>query len=156
MNLTDYCSEDALGLAGLIARKKVARAEVVAAGKAALQAVNPTLNAVIEAYDAELDRPDTARLGDGPFRGVPFLIKDVGQHFCGRRVEYGSRLCRGMTVAADDFFGAQAVASGVLPIGVQLMARPAEEYVLIALGAELEPAMPWHDRRPPLHAATLA
>jgi amidase len=40
-----------------------------------------------------------------------------------------------------------------LPIGVQLIGRPAREDVLLQLGAQLERARPWIDRRPELAAA---
>lgn len=40
-----------------------------------------------------------------------------------------------------------------LPIGVQLVGRHAEESLLLALGAQLEQALPWADRRAPVHAA---
>lgn len=40
-----------------------------------------------------------------------------------------------------------------LPIGVQLVGRPAREDVLLALGAQIERARPWADRRPPLAQA---
>ena len=46
-----------------------------------------------------------------------------------------------------------AMHSSGLPIGVQLGARPGEEHLLIGLGAQLEQAMPWAGRIPPLHAA---
>jgi amidase len=36
-----------------------------------------------------------------------------------------------------------------LPVGVMLAARPAEEELLLPLAAQVETAMPWHDRRPP-------
>lgn len=36
-----------------------------------------------------------------------------------------------------------------LPVGVMLAARPAEEELLLALAAQVEAAVPWHDRRPP-------
>jgi amidase len=39
-----------------------------------------------------------------------------------------------------------------LPIGVQLVGRPAEEATLLALGAQLEQAQPWAHRWPPLLA----
>jgi amidase len=37
-----------------------------------------------------------------------------------------------------------------LPIGVQLMGRPADEATLIRVSAQLEQARPWRDRRPPV------
>lgn len=42
-----------------------------------------------------------------------------------------------------------------LPIGVQLGARPGHEENLIALGAELERAMPWAARLPGAHVTRL-
>ena len=48
-----------------------------------------------------------------------------------------------------------AMHSSGLPIGVQLGARPAEEHLLIALGAKLEEAMPWRGRVPVLHVSKL-
>ena len=39
-----------------------------------------------------------------------------------------------------------------LPVGVQLVARPAREDVLIRLAAAIEQAAPWAGRRPPVHA----
>jgi amidase len=41
--------------------------------------------------------------------------------------------------------------SSGLPIGVQLGGRPATEHVLLEVAAELEQAMPWLPRRPPIH-----
>jgi amidase len=37
-----------------------------------------------------------------------------------------------------------------LPIGIQLVGRPADEAALIRVSAQLEEACPWHDRRPPV------
>ena len=39
-----------------------------------------------------------------------------------------------------------------LPIGVQLVAPYAREDLLIGVATQLERALPWADRRPPLHA----
>src|SRR5262249_56767194 len=49
--------------------------------------------------------------------GVPFLIKDVGPHLAGRRTEFCSRLCRGMTGEIDSNFATLLKASGVNIIG---------------------------------------
>ncbi|RWA76108.1 amidase, partial [Mesorhizobium sp.] len=45
-----------------------------------------------------------------------------------------------------------AMHSNGLPIGLQLGARHGEEHLLIALGSQLEQAMPWAGRTPPCHA----
>jgi amidase len=37
-----------------------------------------------------------------------------------------------------------------LPIGMMLAARPAEEELLLSLAAQVEAAVPWRDRRPPI------
>jgi amidase len=42
-----------------------------------------------------------------------------------------------------------------LPIGVQLGAKPGHEEQLIRLGAELEQAMPWAGRLPPMHVCRI-
>jgi amidase len=39
---------------------------------------------------------------------------------------------------------------GGLPIGVQLVGRPADEATLVRVSAQLEQARPWRDRRPPV------
>ena len=43
-----------------------------------------------------------------------------------------------------------------LPIGVQLAANMGHDALLLDLAAQLEQAMPWHDRIPPTHASRLA
>jgi amidase len=43
--------------------------------------------------------------------------------------------------------------SAGLPIGMQFVARNGGESVLIRLAAQLEEALPWHHRRPPIHVA---
>jgi len=37
-----------------------------------------------------------------------------------------------------------------LPLGVQLVGRPADEATLLALSAQIETARPWSHRRPPV------
>jgi amidase len=42
-----------------------------------------------------------------------------------------------------------AMSSAGLPLGVQFAARFGDEATLFRLGAQLEAAQPWADRRPP-------
>ncbi|MSP82287.1 MAG: amidase [Alphaproteobacteria bacterium] len=114
MDIADYVRHDGLGLAELVRKREVSPQELVRTARRAIAIANPTINAVVETYD---DAPDGRPPRKGPFRGVPFLIKDVGQHFGGRRMENGSRLCRGFTVAADSNFARMVTATGVTLVG---------------------------------------
>lgn len=73
---TDLTWLDATALAQLVAKGDVSPKELVDDAIARIERLNPTLNAVIfELFDRA--RTDAAgELPDGPFRGVPFLLKD--------------------------------------------------------------------------------
>ena len=72
---------------------------------------------MVELYPDRIEGLDEASLGNGPFRGVPFLIKDVFGHEKGRKIEFGSRLCEGMTVEAGTAFVDMLKAAGVNILG---------------------------------------
>ncbi|MDH3669337.1 MAG: amidase family protein [Paracoccaceae bacterium] len=117
MDLTEYARHDALGIADLIARGEISAREAALTTMRAVEAVNPRVNAVIETYDDRIENLDETSLGDGPFRGVPFLIKDVFGHEEGRLVEFGSRLCEGMRVPQTTYFGELFRAAGLNIMG---------------------------------------
>ena len=98
MNLAEYAKYDALGLAELVAKKQVSPKELTETAVRAIEVANPVIKAVVELYPDRIEGFDEKALGSGPFRGVPFLIKDVFGHEKGRKIEFGSRLCRGMMV----------------------------------------------------------
>lgn len=77
MAFVEYEEYDGLGLAGLVARKEVTPAELLDEAISRADARNPALNAIVhEAYD-EARAAATQDLPDGPFRGVPFVLKDI-------------------------------------------------------------------------------
>lgn len=89
MDFADYRKHDAVGLAGLVARRAVSAAELLDVAVARMAAVNPQINAVT------LDLSDRARAaapGEGPLAGVPFLLKDLGATLAGTVTSGGSRL----------------------------------------------------------------
>lgn len=100
MKLSEYVRYDALGLAALVAKRDVSAAELQAAALAAIDAVNPRINAVVEHWPAETSGAAGPGTG-GAFAGVPFLIKDVAITMAGKRVELGSRIAAGHVAAAD-------------------------------------------------------
>jgi amidase len=81
---------DATGQAELVRTKKVSSAELVGEAIARMEKLNPSLNAVIhELYDRARDEA-AGELPDGPFRGVPFLLKDLGAELAGTPFNEGS------------------------------------------------------------------
>ena len=90
----EYSHYDATGLAALIARGEVSAGEVLEAALARAAQVNPALAAIclpMEAVARERARGPLA----GPFAGVPFLLKDMGQDYAGVPSPSGSRALRG-------------------------------------------------------------
>jgi len=117
MTLDEYVRYDALGLAALVKNGDISPRELAQTAARAVDAFNPDVNAVVETYSDRIERLDERSLGDGPFRGVPFLMKDVFGHEKNRRMEFGSRLCRGMVTLQDSFYCEMVRAAGVNIIG---------------------------------------
>ncbi len=86
MNFEEYRTYDATGLAKLVADKQVSAAELLTLARERAAAVNPRINAIVR----DVPAAPTAEL-TGPFAGVPFLIKDLGQDYAGLPTSAGSR-----------------------------------------------------------------
>jgi len=95
MNLEEYSDYDGLGLAELVNEGEVTPSELAGLALSGVERVNPELNAVIEVYRERIDDLDESTLPDGPFRGVPFFLKDLGVLEAGKKSECGSRMMRG-------------------------------------------------------------
>lgn len=87
MSPEEYAKHDATALAALIRSGDVTETEVLQAALGRIAAKNPEINAVVELYDEPVE--DTA--GQGPFAGVPFLLKDIGAGIAGKRTSCASR-----------------------------------------------------------------
>jgi len=87
----DYEQYDALGLADLVRRGKVAPGDLLEAAIERVEARNPAVNAVVmRLYD--YGRQAIADgLPEGPLRGVPFLLKDLSASLAGVKMTRGSR-----------------------------------------------------------------
>jgi amidase len=95
MNIKEYGSTDALGLADLVRTKQVSARELLEEAIARTEKIDPQINAVVvKHYDyarAQIDRG----LPDGPFSGVPFLLKDL-------ELLAGTRTTSGASVFKDN------------------------------------------------------
>ncbi len=118
MREDEYRREDAVGLASLIKRREVSAAEVLDAALARLDKVNGALNAVIDRFDDEARAAIAQGLPDGPLKGVPFLIKDIGVWVKGHPTAAGSRLFKDSPpVAADSALIAAYRRAGLVLFG---------------------------------------
>lgn len=117
MELHDYVSYDAVGLADLIAKGEVTADEVVNAGHRAVERVNSSINAVVETWPDEAPSSLKGQKSGERFAGVPFLVKDLGITRAGRPIELGSRLAKGLVAASDSTLMSQFRDAGLVPIG---------------------------------------
>ena len=83
---------DATDLATLVASSQTSATELLDAALAATARLNPALNAVVLVQEEAARRAIAAGLPHGPFRGVPFLLKDLGAEAVDFPSHNGSRL----------------------------------------------------------------
>jgi amidase len=117
-----FSSYDATGLAELVRTRQVSAVELLDDTIRRIEAVNPTLNAVIaKTYDRARSRAATEGAGgaaiDGAFAGVPWLLKDISESK-GLPMTSGSRALRGAVSQVDAPFVTAAEAAGLNIVGI--------------------------------------
>jgi amidase len=116
----DFGGLDATAQAELVRTGEVTPSELVEAAIARIDAVNPSINAVIHRMDGKA-RAAAADPGltDGPFRGVPFLVKDAVCHTAGDPYHCGMRFLkeRNWTADSDSYLATKLRAGGFVFVG---------------------------------------
>jgi len=113
----DLGARDATELAGLVARGEVSPDELLDAALAAVEARNPAINAVVLVQEAAARAAIKAGLPPGPFRGVPFLLKDLGAEAKDFPSHNGSRLHANTIYPGDSAIFSRIKATGVVTFG---------------------------------------
>jgi len=112
----EYLSHDACGLAELVRTGQVSPRELLDAAIERIEATNPGLNAVIDRlYDRarlNLERG----LPDGPFKGVPFLLKDTLE-IQGTKASFGSAAARHHICSETHELARRLEAAGLVIVG---------------------------------------
>ncbi|HEX2689067.1 MAG TPA: amidase family protein [Kofleriaceae bacterium] len=117
MKAHEYAGHDGLGLAALVTRGEVSPAELLEAAIACIERHNGTLNAVVyKAYD-EARRTAAGALPDGPFKGVPFLVKDLGRRVKGWPCSNGSVFAQAGPAGDDSVLVKRYREAGVILVG---------------------------------------
>ena len=86
---------DALGLAALVKARKVSPTELLEAAIIRAEALNPRFNFMAQKHYDYARRKIAEGLPQGPFTGVPWLLKDLNTYIAGELTEGGSRFFRG-------------------------------------------------------------
>ncbi len=109
-------SHDTIGLAELVSRREVSARELVDASIERVEQRNPTLNAVVATRFDEARREADAPV-DGPFSGVPFLVKDLNCDVAGLPATRGSRLFADVIATRDCELTRRFKAAGLIILG---------------------------------------
>lgn len=88
----EYDQYDGLGLAELIAKKQITPLELLNAVRERVEVVNPKLNPLCHLFFDKAEAQIHENFGAGPFRGVPFVLKDLGIYLKGTITSAGGRV----------------------------------------------------------------
>jgi len=110
---------DATAQAELVAKGEVTPRELVAGAIARAERLNPELNAIVSPLFEEAAEAASGDLPDGPFKGVPFLFKDLGAGLAGQPMHMGNRVLKemDMRMPMDTHLGLRFRDAGLVTLG---------------------------------------
>jgi amidase len=97
-----FATHDALAVAELVKSRKLGARELLDGTLKRLRTINASLNAITDFYEGALLEKSAAASGEGPFQGVPFLVKQLMADCAGTPTTLGSKFFAGEPVAAAD------------------------------------------------------
>jgi amidase len=112
----DFDKYDGLGLAALVKKGDVSAGELLDEAIARTDAIDPTINAVVVRHDDYARQQISRGLPQGPFSGVPFLLKDLNT-LAGTRTTSGSTLYKNFVAQVDNTITKRFLAAGVTIYG---------------------------------------
>ncbi len=115
--LGDVWKLDATAQAELVRQGDVTALELVDAAIGRIERRNPALNAVVHPMFEQARTAAAGDLPDGPFRGVPFFLKDLAAEFGGEPMTEGSEFLAGYVSDGDSELVARYRAAGLVVLG---------------------------------------
>jgi amidase/6-aminohexanoate-cyclic-dimer hydrolase len=116
MTIKDYGDYDGLGLAELVRTRQVSARELLDEAIARTEALDGKLNAVVVRHDDHARKQIDAGLPDGPFTGVPFLLKDLDL-LEGTRTTFGASAYKDFVAPHTGTLASRFLAAGVTIYG---------------------------------------
>jgi amidase/6-aminohexanoate-cyclic-dimer hydrolase len=112
-----YLKLDGTALAELVAKGETTADELLDIALELTEERNPALNAIVHIQEARAREAIKAGLPDGPFKGVPFLLKDLGAEAKDFPTNNGSKLFANMNWSYDSEIFLRMQATGVVTYG---------------------------------------
>ncbi|MCE5211481.1 MAG: amidase [Deltaproteobacteria bacterium] len=113
----EYDQYDGLGLAKLVREKKISPAELCEEAISRIEKINPIINAVVTPM-FDIGRAAARNpLPDGPFTGVPFLLKDLLGAYAGVKFTSGCRAYKDYIPDYDSELVKRYKKSGLITLG---------------------------------------
>lgn len=116
MTFKEYANYDAVGLAELVRKKEVSAGELLAEAIARTAKVDPDINAVVVRHHDHAERQIDKGLPQGPFTGVPFLLKDLDL-LEGTRTTFGASIYRNEVADHSGTLATRFLKTGVTIFG---------------------------------------
>ncbi len=110
-------SHDAMGLAALVKARQVSPGELLEASIARAEALNPRFNFIAQRHYDYARKAIAAGLPQGPFTGVPWLLKDLNTYLAGELTEGGSRFYKGYRASVTSTLASRIQAAGFVIFG---------------------------------------
>ena len=117
MAIQGYADFDATDLARLVANGELSALEVLEEAVERAERVNPRLNALVYPWYDHAKERIREGLPDGPFHGVPFLLKDLYQDYEGQKQSNGCRALAGIVAGQDGEMVSRYKAAGLSIFG---------------------------------------
>src|SRR6478672_7451455 len=117
MAVDDIEGFDALGLAELVRARQITADELLTAMIERVDARNPTFNAVVSLMYDQARAAIAAGLPNGPFTGVPYVLKDLGVYYAGTVTSAGSVLLRDAVADHDSELVVRMKRAGLVIFG---------------------------------------
>ena len=117
MRFEEYRKHDAVSLAGLIAKRQVSSKEVLEVAIGRAEQVNPAINAIVHKQYEQARKAIAAGLPEGPLKGVPYLIKDLGFFETGEPATFGSSLFKDFVADHDTAYVTRCKKAGLVFMG---------------------------------------
>ncbi|MFU8803539.1 MAG: amidase, partial [Bradymonadaceae bacterium] len=114
---SEYDSFDGLGLAELVRKKEVSPTELCEEAIRRIEEIDPRVNAVITPMFEEGRKTAGGEVPEGPFKGVPFLLKDLAHRYAGVTMSLGCGAMKGFTPTEDSILVTRFKQSGVVTLG---------------------------------------